>query len=109
MGPVVVSPDGKTLAFTAVDDQGITKLWLRPLDAQRATPLAGMEDATYPFWSFDGQYLAFIAEGKLEKISVSGGDAQTLAEGLGTETGRGTWSWMGRSYSAKICLARSIE
>ncbi|MGH9775949.1 MAG: protein kinase domain-containing protein [Candidatus Acidiferrales bacterium] len=92
VGPVVVSPDGKTLAFTAVDEKGVTNLWLRPLDAQQATVLAGTEDAAFPFWSPDGRYLAFIADGNLRKIGASGGEAQTLAEGLGTETGRGTWS-----------------
>jgi Tol biopolymer transport system component len=91
IGPVVVSPDGKTLAFTAVDEKGVTKLWLRPLDAQQASVLAGTEDATFPFWSPDGQYLGFIADGELRKISASGGEAQTLVQGLGTETGRGAW------------------
>src|SRR5579872_4737665 len=40
-GPVVVSPDGKTIAFSAVDDKGHTNLWPRPLDAQQATMLPG--------------------------------------------------------------------
>jgi len=67
IGPVAVSPDGKTLAFTAVDEQGVTKLWLRALNVQHATVLDGTEDASKPFWSFDGQYLAFAADGKLKK------------------------------------------
>ena len=79
-GPVVVSPDGKTLAFSAIDDKGRTNLWLRPLDAQQATMLPSTEDAATPFWSPDGHYLAFVADRKLKKISTSGGDAQTLAE-----------------------------
>ena len=79
-GPVVISPDGKTLAFSAVDDKGRTNLWLRPLDAQQATMLPGTEDAAIPFWSPDGHYLAFIADRKLKTISVSGGDAQTLTD-----------------------------
>jgi eukaryotic-like serine/threonine-protein kinase len=79
-GPVVVSPDGKTLAFSAVDEKGSTHLWLRPLDATQATILAGTEDAGYIFWSPDSRYLGFIADRKLKKISVSGGEAQTLAD-----------------------------
>ena len=92
IGPVVVSPDGKTLAFSAVDEQGVTKLWLRPLDAQQATALAGTDDASKPFWSPDGQYLAFVADGKLKKVSASGGDSQVLAEGVASESGGGTWN-----------------
>ncbi|HKT86960.1 MAG TPA: protein kinase [Candidatus Sulfotelmatobacter sp.] len=79
-GPVVVSPDGKMLAFSAVDEKGITNLWIRPLDAAQATMLPGTEDASAPFWSPDGQHLAFIADRKLKKISVRGESAQTLAD-----------------------------
>jgi eukaryotic-like serine/threonine-protein kinase len=88
-GPVVVSPDGKMLAFTAVDEKGTTNLWLRPLDAQQATILPGTEDAATPFWSRDGRYLGFIAARKLRKISISGGEAQTLTE---AESYRGDWN-----------------
>jgi eukaryotic-like serine/threonine-protein kinase len=92
IGPVVVSPDGKTLAFTAVDEQGVTKLWLRGLNAQEATPLDGTEDASKPFWSFDGQALAFAADGRLKKVGVAGGTPQVLADGLASESGGGTWN-----------------
>jgi eukaryotic-like serine/threonine-protein kinase len=92
IGPVVVSPDGKTLAFSAVDEQGVTKLWLRPLNAQQATALEGTEDAAMPFWSFDGQWLAFAADGKLKKIGIGGGTPQVIAEGLANESGGGTWN-----------------
>jgi eukaryotic-like serine/threonine-protein kinase len=92
IGPVVVSPDGKTLAFTAVDEQGVTKLWRRALNAQQATVLDGTDDASKPFWSFDGQSLAFAADGKLKKISVAGGTPQVLADGVASESGGGSWN-----------------
>ena len=88
-GPVVVSPDGNTLAFSAVDEKGSTNLWVRPLRAQQATMLPGTEDAATPFWSPDSQYLGFVADRKLKKISVSGGEAQTLADPA--ESGSGDW------------------
>jgi serine/threonine protein kinase len=86
-GPVVVSPDGKTLAFSAVDEKGVTNLWLRPLNAQQATVLAGTEDAATPFWSPDSQYLGFVTDQKLKKISVSGGEAQTIANEAASSSG----------------------
>ncbi len=89
-GPVVVSPDGKTLAFSAVDDKGRTNLWLRPLDAQQATLLPSTEDAATPFWSPDSHYLAFVADRQLKTINVSGGDAQTLADDVYSDVG--DWS-----------------
>jgi len=92
-GPVVVSPDGKTLAFSAVDDKGRTNLWLRPLDAQQATMLSSTEDAATPFWSPDSRYLAFVADRKLKTINVSGGDAQTIADDV--HSGCGDWNAAG--------------
>jgi serine/threonine protein kinase len=89
-GPVVVSPDGKTLAFSAVDDKGRTNLWLRPLDAQQATMLSSTEDAAMPFWSPDSRYLAFVADRKLKTINISGGDAQTIADDA--HSGCGDWN-----------------
>jgi len=104
IGPVVVSPNGKMLAFSAVDEQGLTKLWLRPLNAQQATALAGTEDASKPFWSPDGQYLAFVADGKLKKVSASGGNPQILVDGVGSESGGGTWNTDG---TILFCKERS--
>ncbi len=92
IGPVTVSPDGKALAFTAVDEKGVTRLWMRTLDAQQATVLEGTDDASKPFWSFDGQYLAFAADGKLKKVSIASVTPQVLAEGLAGESGGGTWN-----------------
>ena len=79
-GPVAVSPDGRMLAFSAIDEKGSTNLWVRPLDAAQATILQGTEDAAYPFWSPDSKYLGFSAADKLKKIAVTGGEAQTLAD-----------------------------
>ena len=57
-----LSPDGRRLAFVA-DDAGESRLWVRPLDAGTAQPLAGTEEATYPFWSPDSRSIAFFASG----------------------------------------------
>ena len=55
-------------------------LWVRPLDAVVAQSLAGTEGATYPFWSPDSRFVAFLAQGKLKKIDVSGGAPLTLCD-----------------------------
>ncbi|HEY7185468.1 MAG TPA: protein kinase [Vicinamibacterales bacterium] len=84
-----ISPDGRRLVFVAYD-QGQARLWLRPLDATTAQPLAGTEGATYPFWSPDSRALGFFADGKLKRIDVRGGLPQTLAS---APSGRGgTWN-----------------
>src|ERR1700722_7191231 len=50
-GPAGISPDGTRLAFTARDEKGKVLLYVRSLSSMTAQPLAGTEDATYPFWS----------------------------------------------------------
>ena len=52
--------------------------------------LEGAEGGVQPFWSPDSRFLAFSADGKLKKISVSGGLAQTLADAAANQSG--TWS-----------------
>jgi Tol biopolymer transport system component len=79
-GPAVLSPDGTMVAFTAVDEQGVTQLYLRHLDKGESVSLSGTERAAYPFWSPDSRYIAFFAmdEDKLRKVAVSGGPPVTL-------------------------------
>src|SRR5262245_41281263 len=77
----LLSPDGTTLAFVAQTPAGgPSQLYVRLLDQLQARTLAGTEDATNPFFSPDGQWLAFFANGKLKKISITGGPAITLCD-----------------------------
>jgi Tol biopolymer transport system component len=79
-GRFALSPDGRRLAVVATDLSGRTMLWLRPLDTSVAQPLAGSEDATFPFWSPDSRFIAFVAQNKLKKIDVSGGPPVTICD-----------------------------
>jgi hypothetical protein len=88
-GPVVVSPDGRSLAFSAVSE-GQTRLFVRGLDATEARPLAGTEGAEYPFWSPDSRSLGFFASDKLKRVEAAGGPPLTLC---GVQQGKGgSWS-----------------
>jgi dipeptidyl aminopeptidase/acylaminoacyl peptidase len=75
---LALSPDGQLLVFVA-SPQGTPRLWLRPLDSAKAEPLAGTERASFPFWSPDSRSIAFFADGKLKRLDIAGGPAQTLA------------------------------
>ncbi len=79
-GPVVISPDGRKLAFVARLKQGKAMLWVRPLDSLTAQPLAGTEDASYPFWAPDSRFIGFFADSKLKKIDSTGGPPQALCD-----------------------------
>ena len=81
------SPDGRDLVFAAKAETGTTKLWVRPIDSAEAHPLAGTEGAgSGTFWSPDGRWIGFVADGKLKKVSPSGGSPVTIASGS-----RSTW------------------
>src|SRR4029077_12904969 len=86
---IAVSPDGRSVAFTARGTSGGTQLWVRPLDSLSAQPLAGTEGASMPFWSPDNRSLGFFAAGKLKRVEIDGGLPQTLGDAaLGAEGAR---------------------
>jgi serine/threonine-protein kinase len=77
----ILSPDGAVIAFVAQKSGGGSpQLYVRRLDQLQATPLAGTDDADSPFFSPNGQWIAFFAGGKLKKISVTGGLPVTLCD-----------------------------
>lgn len=70
------TPDGSRLAFIARNGSGVRALWIRPLASAVATRLAGTEGVSgVVFWSPDGRFIGFFADGKLKKIEASGGPA----------------------------------
>ncbi len=75
----ILSPDGTMLAMVGTR-QGPRQLFVRKLDQLQAAPLVGTEGAESPFFSPDGQWIGFFANGKLKKVSVTGGSAVTLAD-----------------------------
>lgn len=89
LGAVAMAPDGRSVVH-AVSRGNTTQLVLRTLDSADATPLQGTFGAISPFFSPDGLWVAFFAEGKLKKIAVGGGPPMVVcdaADGLG-----GSWS-----------------
>ncbi|HEY2018760.1 MAG TPA: protein kinase, partial [Bryobacteraceae bacterium] len=90
-GPPSISPDGRLLAFPAVGLEGQRMLWLRPLDALRATPIPGTEGAAAPFWSPDSKNIGFFANRFLRKVAVDGGSVATICPAE-DPAGGGSWN-----------------
>jgi Tol biopolymer transport system component len=88
---VAVSPNGHTVAIVGHrETERNNVIWIYEPGSQESTSLSNTEGATFPFWSADGQSLAFFADGKLKKLSLAGGLVQTLCD---APTGRGgTWN-----------------
>jgi Tol biopolymer transport system component len=77
---MALSNDGSMLAFVSPDEKsGIPTIYLQHVGSPDARLLPGTEGASYPFWSPDGAYLGFFANGKLQKLAISGGTPQVLA------------------------------
>ncbi len=92
-GPVVVSPDGKRLTFSATDRNGVTRLYVRPLASDEARAITGTEGAAMPFWSPDGNSLGFVADQKLKTANLANGNVEVLADATeDTCADDGAWS-----------------
>jgi len=80
-GPAaILSPDGSLLAFVGKKEGDRPQLFLRRLDQLKAAPLADTEGAQSPFFSPEGQWIAFFADAKLKRVSVTGGATVVLAD-----------------------------
>ena len=64
-----ISPDGRQIVYVGRQG-GVTRLFLQRLDQFEAAPIAGTEGAFVPFFSRDGQWVAYFAAGKLQKVNV---------------------------------------
>ncbi len=85
---VAVSPDGRTLVYAARRGDA-TVLFRRDLATLEPSLIAGTEGGRSPFFSPDGRWLGFVADGELKRISLGGGAAEPIAPAAGEVTA--TW------------------
>jgi len=89
---VALSPDGRHLVYAGREGPS-TRLYVRALDQADSKPIPGAEipgvSEGSPFFSPDGQWVAFFAEGKLKKVALAGGPPVVLCD---APSGRGG-SW----------------
>jgi Tol biopolymer transport system component len=77
---LALSDDGTQLAFVAAGDGTAPQVYLRAMNRTDAVPLPGTDGAVAPFFSPDGEWLGFFANGKLKKIPTKGGAPRVLAD-----------------------------
>jgi serine/threonine protein kinase len=70
-GSLALSPDGRTVVYTAFKADGSSALYAQTLDTAEAKPLRGTQAALDPFFSPDGRSVAFFAELKLKRINLA--------------------------------------
>ncbi len=76
-----ISPDGTRLAYPVRPAGGtVNLLATRLMDQSKPTVLSGTENAADPFFSPNGQWIGFFADGHLRKVSIQGGAPTTLCD-----------------------------
>lgn len=76
---LAISPDGETIVY--LTQHGNTReLLVRTLASNQTRALAGTVGANVPFFSPDGQWVAFFAGGKLKKTRLTGTAPQELCD-----------------------------
>jgi eukaryotic-like serine/threonine-protein kinase len=81
---VSLSPDGTRIVFVGRGPEGGTRqLFTRRLDEAAAMPLPGTvsgNSLSMPFFSPDGEWIAFLAGNSIRRVSVHGGSTLEVAQ-----------------------------
>ena len=75
-----LSPDGRRLAFTAMDASGTGHMFIRDLDAIDSRPLANSAGAYHVFWAPDGRSLFLTARGSLRRSGLDDDSVQVVCD-----------------------------
>ncbi len=87
---IALSPNGSHLAAIVPGESSVSALWVRPIEHLAGQVLPGTNNASFPFWSPDGRFIAFFADGKLKKVDIFGAPPQTLSDAVSGHGG--TWN-----------------
>ena len=76
---LALSPDGKSLAYVAAEN-GVARLFIRRLDSFNPVAIPDSDGAMFPFFSPNGEWIAFYVQGKVKKALASGGVPVVVCE-----------------------------
>jgi serine/threonine-protein kinase len=76
---VAISPQGTNIVYIGRSSSG-SALYLRSLNSTELRSLPGTEGTVQAFFSPDGQWIGFLTNDKLKKISLQGGTPITLCD-----------------------------
>jgi len=85
-----LSPDGSKLVYVATKE-GVKQLCLREMNQFDANPLPGTDDARSPFFSPDGEWVAFLTGSTMKKMSLSSGAVVTICDVFPDVSTAGCW------------------
>ena len=97
-GAFTLSPDGRHLAFSAIGEDKIPRVWIQDLDSLEARVLRDTYTGVSPppfFWSPDSRFVVYSENSqKLKKADVQTGALQDICDKPGPPIG-GSWSSTG--------------
>jgi serine/threonine-protein kinase len=93
---LAVSPNGQRIVYTAKRGEGRAGFYLRDIAALESTLIPGTTGGRAPFFSPDGNWLAYHAEAALMKVAVTGGSPQKICDVGRMISFDGSWSPDGR-------------
>jgi serine/threonine protein kinase len=107
---VAVSPDGSRLAYIAqLTPAAQPQLFVRTIDRGDTAPLKGTEQPSSPFFSPDGETIAYAQSNNLMKVSVRGGTPVTICRACAAGLYGGTWGTDGTIIFAPAGGARGFQ
>jgi serine/threonine-protein kinase len=87
-GPsVAISPDGSLIVWAAERD-GTRRLFRREVAGLAVEPIPGTEGGSAPFFSPNGEWIGFFADGSLRKVATVGGSPGEISA---APVGAGSW------------------
>ena len=89
---LALSPDGNALAVKDNAQNG--RIWIKRRGDLHAVALPGTERANIPQFSPDGEWIIFVADGRLKKVRPGEGGAVTIADSASLTLGLGGGAWL---------------
>jgi Tol biopolymer transport system component len=88
-----VSPDGRHIAFVAMNANQERLLFVRDLASLTPREIGGTVGARRPFWSADGRTIAYFTEAGLQRVGITDGSPQPIPTTVAPSVvSNGTWT-----------------
>jgi eukaryotic-like serine/threonine-protein kinase len=80
--PFAIAHDGSRLAFTAMDDSGLFRVFVRDLQTLEPWEVPESVGANSVFWQPDSKALLYVSRGKLRRVRPPNDSTEVLADSI---------------------------
>ena len=94
--PFAISPDGQRLAFPAVGDDGVPRVWVHEFSEVAPRPLSEIQPNPLTLvWSPDSRQILYSHQDQVRRVDISGGPPEVVVARLG---GPGSGALLGAAW-----------